>query len=64
MSGFAHIRREDIDGHLEFADRDEVEDYIRASISMSPHVGNLPEAIEVPVLARRATSIFIAEKAQ
>jgi SAM-dependent methyltransferase len=60
---FAQIRREDIDGHLEFAARDEVEDYVRASISMSPFVGNLPAAIDLPVLARRATSIFVAEKA-
>ena len=35
---FADVRREDIDGRLEFAGRAEVEDYVRASISMSPFV--------------------------
>jgi SAM-dependent methyltransferase len=60
---FAHIRREDIDGHLEFADRAEVEDYVRASISMSPFVENLPAAVDEPFRARRANSIFIAERA-
>jgi SAM-dependent methyltransferase len=60
---FAHIRREDIDGHLEFADRAEVEEYVRASISMSPFVENLPAAVEEPFRARRANSIFIAERA-
>jgi SAM-dependent methyltransferase len=59
---FAHIRREDIDGHLEFADRAEVEEYVRASISMSPFVENLPAVVEAPFRARRANSIFIAEK--
>jgi SAM-dependent methyltransferase len=61
---FAHIRREDIDGHLEFADRAEVEEYVRASISMSPFVENPPAAVEEPFRARRANSIFIAERAQ
>jgi ubiquinone/menaquinone biosynthesis C-methylase UbiE len=60
---FARVTREDIDGRLEFADRAEVEEYVRASISMSPFVANLPAAIEEPFFARRATSIFVAEKA-
>jgi SAM-dependent methyltransferase len=60
---FAQIRREDIDGHIEFADRAEVEEYVRASISMSPFVGNLPAAVHEPFRAGRANSIFIAEKA-
>jgi SAM-dependent methyltransferase len=60
---FTDIRREDIDGHLEFADRAEVEEYVRASISMSPFVENLPAAVEEPFRARRANSIFIAERA-
>jgi ubiquinone/menaquinone biosynthesis C-methylase UbiE len=59
---FAHVAREDIDGHLEFADRAEVEEYVRASISMSPFVANLPATIEEPFFARRANSIFVAEK--
>lgn len=60
---FARVRREDIDGRLEFADRDEVEEYVRASISMSPFVANIPETIDEPFFARRANSIFVAEKA-
>jgi SAM-dependent methyltransferase len=60
---FATVEREDIDGVLEFADRAEVEGYVRASISMSPFVANLPETIDEPFRARRANSIFVAEKA-
>ena len=60
---FTRVEREDIDGELEFADRAEVEEYVRASISMSPFVANLPATIDEPFRARRANSIFIAEKA-
>jgi SAM-dependent methyltransferase len=60
---FARVTREDIDGRLEFADRAEVEEYVRASISMSPFVANLPAEVEEPFFARRATSIFVADKA-
>jgi ubiquinone/menaquinone biosynthesis C-methylase UbiE len=59
---FARMRREDVNGRLEFASRGEVEEYVRASISMSPFAGRLPEAIEEPFFARRASSVFIAEK--
>lgn len=60
---FATVRREDVDGTLEFADRSEVEEYVRASIAMSPFVENLPVRIAEPFVARRANSIFVAEKA-
>lgn len=60
---FARVERQDIDGELEFADRAEVEEYVRASIAMSPFVANLPATIDEPFRARRANSIFIAEKA-
>jgi SAM-dependent methyltransferase len=60
---FARVSREDIDGRLEFADRSEVEEYVRASISMSPFVANLPAVVDEPFFARRANSIFVAEKA-
>jgi SAM-dependent methyltransferase len=60
---FERVEREDIDGELEFADRAEVEEYVRASISMSPFVANLPAAIDEPFRARRANSIFVAETA-
>jgi SAM-dependent methyltransferase len=62
-SHFAAVRREDVDGRLEFAGRAEVEEYVRASISMSPFVGNLPAIVDEPFFARRANSIFVAEKA-
>lgn len=58
---FERVRREDIDGRLEFADRDQVEEYVRASISMSPFAANLPEVVPEPFFARRASSIFVAE---
>jgi SAM-dependent methyltransferase len=60
---FAVVRREDIDGMLEFADRAAVKEYVRASISMSPFVDNLPAAVDEPFLARRANSVFVAETA-
>ena len=60
---FARVRREDIDGRLEFATRADVEEYVRASIAMSPFVANLPATIDEPFFARRANSIFVAEKA-
>ena len=60
---FTRVEREDIDGELEFADRAEVEEYVCASISMSPFVANLPATVDEPFRARRANSIFIAEKA-
>jgi SAM-dependent methyltransferase len=60
---FARVTREDIDGRLEFADRAEVEEYVRASISMSPFVANLPATVDEPFFARRANSIFVAEMA-
>jgi SAM-dependent methyltransferase len=60
---FERVEREDIDGELEFVDRREVEEYVRASISMSPFVANLPPTIDAPFRARRANSIFVAEKA-
>ncbi len=61
--GFALVRRVDVDGTLEFDDRARVADYVRASISMSPFIANLPAEIDEPFLARRANSIFVAEKA-
>ena len=60
---FTRVEREDIDGELEFADRAEVEEYVRASISMSPFVANLPATVDEPFRARRANSIFVAQKA-
>ena len=44
-ASFASVQRIDVDGTVEFADRDEVEVYIRASIAMSPFVDNLPATV-------------------
>jgi len=59
---FGNIRREDVDGQLMFVDRATVESYVLASIAMSPFVGNLPDHVEEPFIARRANSIFVAVK--
>jgi ubiquinone/menaquinone biosynthesis C-methylase UbiE len=60
---FSTVRRIDVDGQLTFATRSEVEEYVSASIAMSPFVANLPAEIEQPLLVRRANSIFVAETA-
>jgi SAM-dependent methyltransferase len=60
---FDRVTREDIDGQLQFADRGEVEEYVRASITMSPFVSNLPAVVDQPFFARRANAIFVAETA-
>ena len=57
------LDRIDVDGEIEFADRAEVDDYVRASISMSPFAENLPETVAVPFRARRGSSVFVAKKA-
>lgn len=59
---FTAVERIDVDGTVEFADRGAVEDYVRASIVMSPFVDDVPESMEEPFVARRATSVFIATK--
>lgn len=60
---FANVRREDLDGTFAFETRDAVEEYVRASISMSPFVANLPAAIDLPLEVRRGSSVFVAKKA-
>ena len=60
---FERVRRIDVDDTLVFATREDVEEYVRASISMSPFVDNLPVEVDEPLSARRATSIFVADKA-
>jgi SAM-dependent methyltransferase len=60
---FARVRRIDVDGVLRLADRAAVEEYVRASISMSPFVDNLPPAIHEPFEAWTGSSVFVAEKA-
>ena len=36
--------------------------YVRASIAMSPFAANLPAVVDEPFVARRASSIFVADK--
>ncbi len=60
---FATIDRIYVDGVLELTDRAAVEDYVSASISMSPFIANLPEQIDLPFVARRGSSVFVARKA-
>jgi SAM-dependent methyltransferase len=60
---FATLDRIDVDGVLELTDRAAVEDYVSASISMSPFIENLPEQIDLPFVARRGSSVFVARKA-
>jgi SAM-dependent methyltransferase len=60
---FGDVRRIDVDGVHVLATRAEVEDYVRASISMSPFIGNLPAEVDEPFAARRASSVFVARKA-
>lgn len=57
---FSTVERIDVDGTVEFADRAAVEDYVRASIVMSPFVEELPASIDAPFTARRATTVFVA----
>jgi SAM-dependent methyltransferase len=59
---FARVARHDVDGRLEFPTRSDVEEYVRASISMSPFTANLPNFVDEPFFARRAISIFVAEE--
>jgi SAM-dependent methyltransferase len=59
---FAVVDRIDVDGVLELTDRAAVEDYVSASISMSPFIANLPEEMDLPFVARRGSSVFVATK--
>jgi SAM-dependent methyltransferase len=59
---FAAVERIDVDGTVEFADRAAVEEYVRASIVMSPFVQELPASIEEPFTARRSTTVFVATR--
>ncbi len=61
---FAHVRREDVDGQVEFATRAEIAEYVRASISMSPFAEHLPAVVPEPFFARRAISVFVAENSR
>jgi len=60
---FAAVDRMDVDGDLIFDDRVQVDDYVRASIAMSPFADNLPAELGLPLTVRSACSVFVARKA-
>jgi SAM-dependent methyltransferase len=60
---FASVDRMDVDGELVFENRDQVNDYVRASIAMSPFADNLPADFPLPFTARSGSSVFVAKKA-
>jgi SAM-dependent methyltransferase len=59
---FLSVRRIDRDGTFSFSSRAAIEEYVRASISMSPYVENLPADVALPFTVRRGTSVFVATK--
>lgn len=63
LAHFASVDRLDVDGDLVFEERSQVEDYVRASIAMSPFADNLPVELELPFTARSSCSVFVARKA-
>jgi SAM-dependent methyltransferase len=60
---FAAVDRIDVDGDVIFEDRTQVDDYVRASIAMSPFADNLPADLTLPLKARSGSSVFVARKA-
>jgi len=60
---FASVRRRDVDGVVEFATRDDVADYVEASIAMSPFASNVPDELPEPFVASRGVSVFVCERA-
>jgi SAM-dependent methyltransferase len=60
---FERVAREDDDGVVEFATRADVDEYVRASIAMSPFADRLPLVVAEPFRATRAVSLFLADKA-
>jgi SAM-dependent methyltransferase len=60
---FSSVDRIDVDGELVFDDRAQVDDYVRASIAMSPFADNLPTDLALPLTVRSGCSVFVAKKA-
>jgi SAM-dependent methyltransferase len=59
---FASVDRIDVDGELVFDDRAQVDDYVRASIAMSPFADRLPVELDLPFRVRSGSSVFVAKK--
>jgi SAM-dependent methyltransferase len=60
---FASVNRIDVDGELAFDDRAQIDDYVRASIAMSPFADNLPADLDLPLTVRSGCSVFVARTA-
>jgi SAM-dependent methyltransferase len=60
---FPSVDRIDVDGDVVFDDRAKVDDYVRASIAMSPFADNLPAELDFPLTVRSGCSVFVAKKA-
>lgn len=60
---FGAVDRIDVDGDLIFDERAQVDDYVRASIAMSPFADNLPADLELPLTVHSGCSVFVARKA-
>jgi SAM-dependent methyltransferase len=60
---FASVDRVDVDGELVFDDRAQVDDYVRASIAMSPFADNLPADLPLPLAVRSRCTVFVARRA-
>jgi SAM-dependent methyltransferase len=59
---FESVDRIDVDAELVFDDRGQIDDYVRASIAMSPFADNLPNDLVLPVTVRSGCSVFVARK--
>jgi SAM-dependent methyltransferase len=57
---FRHVERRDAGGTVVIRDRDAIDRYIRSIKTWAPFAENLPETLEIPVVATRATSVFVA----
>jgi SAM-dependent methyltransferase len=59
---FDHVERRDAAGTATFKDREAVASYARAIMAVADVAGD-PYAVEVPLVARRHSAVFVAEKA-
>jgi hypothetical protein len=60
---FATVDARELRGSVEFATRDDVEAYVRASISMASFVDRLPDTVAEPFVASTHITVFVVETA-
>jgi SAM-dependent methyltransferase len=60
---FEHVERRDAAGTATFRDGEAVASYARAIMAVADVAGD-PFAVEVPLVARRHTAVFVAERAR